>query len=623
MTEATGDAADTVTGIDEPFVLGDLLEPFEAPATLEDVDRLAVEWIDSPVVDPLERRRQQQQAVAPPSDPEAALALRNVSDEANAQILAARSVLAPADGVGVDYSATLNRTLQQDLRSLNTLLASSVAESEVSSLTEFNLFGFDSEFIPFANADHVVSWQTSKDRMYDKVVMRDDLLWSDGTPITAHDVEFTFRVLMSSKVPVPAQRQGTDQHRAIKAYDDHTLVYFHSQPLATNVWNMNFTIVPKHVFEETIAEDPTLRTSEAHNAFERKPVVGGPYEVLRRTRGSELLLERRENYYLVNGERVREKPHFARVRHRIIEDQNTQLLALKSGDVDETLLGAEQWTTQTIDDNFYRTNTKARAVRWLYFYINWNQKNPLFQDVRVRHALAHAMNYGEMIDDLCYGLYPRCNGVFHPSAWMFPKDPRPAFDYDLDAAEDLLDEAGWGDSDGDGMRDKEIGGRVMPFEFSLLVSNKPDRIAICNLFRESLESIGIRCNITPLEAAVFQERVFKKNFQAQMSGWGTSTDPYSNRNIFGTGEDRNYGGYSNAEVDRLFDAGEVEFDREKRAEIYGKIYNLISEDQPYLFLYYRSSFYGFSNDLRGYRFSPRGPFGYDGSLGSLWTPAAN
>lgn len=605
------------------FVFGDLIKPFETPATLEEVDALAGEWVDSPVVDPNERRREQQEKVAPPDDLSRALRLRNESEQDNAQILAARSVLAPKDGSRVDYDATLNRTLQQDLRSLNTLLASSVAEFEVSSLTEINLFGFDSDFIPFANAEHVVSWQTSKDRMIDKLVIRDDLVWSDGTPITAHDVEFTFKLLMSSKVPVPAQRQGTDQHHAIKAYDDHTVIYFHSKPLATNVWNMNFTLAPKHVFEDTVADDPTLRNSEPHIAFERDPVVGGPYVIAKRTRGSELLLERRESYYQVNGEQVRDKPHFAQIRHRIIEDQNTQLLALKSGDVDEALLGAEQWTTQTTDDDFYRTNTKARAVRWLYFYINWNQRSPLFEDIRVRHAMAHAMNYEELIEDLCYGLYPRCDGIFHPDAWMYPDNPRAAFDYDLDKAEDLLDEAGWDDSDGDGIRDKEIGGRLMPFEFSLLVSNKPDRIAICNLLRESLDSIGIRCNITPLEAAVFQERVFKKNFQAQMAGWGTSTDPYSNRNIFGTGEDRNYGGYSNPEVDRLFDAGEVEFDPEKRAEIYGKIYNLISEDQPYLFLYYRSSFYGFNDRLRGYRFSPRGPFGYDGSLSSLWIPAAN
>src|SRR5690606_20586662 len=130
----------------------------------------------------------------------------------------------------------------------------------------------------------------------------------------------------------------------------------------------------------------------------------------------------------------------------------------------------------------------------------------------------------------------------------------------------------------------------------------------------------MHCHIQPNEAAVFQDRVQKKQFEAEMAGWGTGTDPFTNENIFGTGEGRNYGSYSNPKVDELFKAGMKEFDPEKRTEIYGEIFNLIHEDQPYLFLYNRSSFYGFNKSLRGYRFSPRGPFTYSPGFGSLWTP---
>jgi peptide/nickel transport system substrate-binding protein len=182
----------------------------------------------------------------------------------------------------------------------------------------------------------------------------------------------------------------------------------------------------------------------------------------------------------------------------------------------------------------------------------------------------------------------------------------------------LLDEAGWVDSDADGIRDKEINGRVVPFEFSLLVSNKPDRIAICNLFRENLESIGVICHIAPLEAAVFQERVFNKNYEAEMSGWASGADPSLERNIFGTGEGRNFGSYSNPEVDRLFQEAMETFDRDKQAAIYGRINNLIYADQPYLFLYDVNSFFGFNKQLRGYRFSPRGPFHYSPGISSIW-----
>jgi peptide/nickel transport system substrate-binding protein len=603
----------------EPFKLGDLVEPFTAPP-LADLESKA-EWVDSPVVDALARLREAKAKEPPLVTVEEALAMRNDSPEANTKILSALSMLAPPDGKGVNWAATFNRALLMDLSTMNPLLSSSIAESEINSLTSFNLFGFDWDLIPFAAKEYVVSWQTSKDHMMDKVVMRDDLVWSDGKPITAHDVVFSYQLIMSNAVPVPAMRTGTDQLRWVEAYDDHTLVYFHKEALATNMFNLNFQVIPKHVFEKSVVEDPTLRNSAYHRDLENHPVSGGPYEISRWSRGQEVLLKRRESYYLHDGKEVRDKPYFSQMRFRIIEDGNTRLLALKSGDIEESELEAEQWVTQTANQDFYRENTKASGAEWKYMYIGWNldtNKVPFFGDLRVRQAMAYSLNYKEMLDDLCFGLYSQCTGIFHPNSWMYPANPSKPFSQDLDKAENLLDEAGWVDSDGDGIRDKEINGRLVPFEFSLMVSNKPDRIAICNLFRENLESIGVICHIAPLEAAVFQERVFNKNFEAEMSGWATGADPSLTRNIFGTGEGRNFGNYSNPEVDKLYLEAMKTFDRDKQAEIYGRIHTLIYDDQPYLFLYNVNSFFGFNKQLRGYRFSPRGPFHYSPGIGSIW-----
>jgi peptide/nickel transport system substrate-binding protein len=612
-------AAEASAAGDQSFQLGDLIEPFDPPP-LADLDKNN-QWEDSPVVDALARLRETKAKELPLVTVAEALAMRNDSPEANKKILSALSMLAPPDGKGVNWGGTLNRAFTMDLGSTNPLLSSSVSESELSSLTSFGLFGFDWNMIPFAVEEYVVSWQTSKDHLLDKVVMRDDMVWSDGKPITAHDVVFSFKLIMSSAVPVPAMRTGTDQVRWVEAYDDHTLVYFHKEALATNVFNLNFSVVPKHVFEKSIAEDPTLRTSAYHRNLERHPISGGPYEIARWSRGQEVLLKRRESYYLHDGQEVRDKPYFAQMRFRIIEDGNTQLLALKSGDIEESELQAEQWVTQTDGPEFYRENTKVWGAEWKYMYIGWNMdtaKVPFFSDLRVRQAMAYSLNYKEMLDDLCFGLYTQCTGINHPDAWTYPKNPVKPFTQNLDKADDLLDEAGWVDSDGDGIRDKEINGRLVPFEFSLMVSNKPDRIAICNLFRENLESIGVICHIAPLEAAVFQERVFQKNFEAEMSGWASGADPSLEKNIFGTGEGRNFGSYSNPEVDRLFDEAMKTFDREKQAEIYGRIHTLIYEDQPYLFLYDVNSFFGFNKQLRGYRFSPRGPFHYSPGISSIW-----
>ncbi len=601
-----------------PFKLGDLIEPFNPPP-LAELDKTA-DWQNDPVVDSLAKLRIEKRKEPPLVSVDEALRMRNVSPEANRKILSALSVLAPENGKGVNYDATIGRGLQMDVATTNPILQSSIAEGEIGDLTSFGLFGFDWNMNPYASADAVVSWQTSKDHMMDKVVMRDDLVWSDGKPITAHDVAFSFKAIMTSKVPVPAVRAGTDHLKWVEAYDDHTLIYFQKAAEATNVWNVNFPILPKHIYEKSIAEDPDLTKSAYHTNLELHPVTGGAYELVRWSRSSEIVLRRRDSYFMHNGKQVRDKPYFKEIHFYILEDGNTRLLALKSGRIHEGELQPEQWQTQTSGNDFYANNTKAYGEYWVYFYIGWNLKTPFFDDVRVRRAMAYTLNYKEMIDDLCYGLYPRCRGLFPPDAWMYPKNPPKLYEQNLDKAEELLDQAGWVDSDGDGIRDKEVNGKRIPFEFDLMVSQKPDRIDICNLFRENLDSIGVICHVVPIEAAVFQERVQNKKYEAEFSGWSTGTDPYSEQNIFGTGEDRNFGSYSNPKVDELFKAGMKEFDRAKRAEIYGRISNLIYEDQPYMFLYDYASFYGFSKRLRGYRFSPRGPFSYGPGFSALWMP---
>jgi len=187
-----------------------ILEPFDPPQ-LADLEA-AVTWVDQRVVDPLELRRKAEADIKPLVSVEEALKLHNDSAEANKKILSALGRLPDSDNQ-VDYNATLVRHLNGDAKSTNPLMSSSVSESEVNGLTGIGVFSFDWEMKPLALAAVAVSWQTSSDGMYDKVVLRDDLTWSDGKPITAHDVVFSFQTIMNPKVPVPAVRSGTDELR--------------------------------------------------------------------------------------------------------------------------------------------------------------------------------------------------------------------------------------------------------------------------------------------------------------------------------------------------------------------------------------------------------------------------
>lgn len=588
-----------------------------APPPLEALERDAT-WIDRPVRDALADLAAELAAVPPLGTVEEALALRNDSAEHNAVILSALG-RQPAEGQA-DREARVNRHLAADLSSTNPILASSSAEQDVLGLTGFGLFSFDRRLEPFAAAETVATWQTSVDGTLDKVVLRDDLVWSDGEPITAHDVAFSYRVIMDERVPVPAVRSGTDQLRGVHAYDDRTLVFFHKEPLATNVWNVNFPVIPRHIYEGTWEDDPTLKDSPRHVELEAKPVCGGPYEIVTRTRGQEILLRARPSWHTVAGKQVRDAPFFKEVRFRILEDPNTSLLALKKGEIDELALTPEQWTTQTSGDDFSAKNTKATAPEWVSFHFGWNTKSPFFADRRVRRAMSHAFDHDRMLGTICHGLYTPGTGIFYPGAWMATTKPLEPYRQDLDRAEALLDEAGWIDRDNDGLRDREIDGVSTPFEFTILCNQQPMAQEICTLLQQSLDRIGVRVNVKPTEFTVLQQLLLEKKFDAAFGGWGAGADPDTSSNIWATGEGRNFGGYSNPEVDRLFVEGRAEVDRTKRAEKYARIQEILWEDQPYTWLYWRNSFHGFSKNLRGYVFSPRGPFHYSPGFGSLWTP---
>ncbi|MBL8851009.1 MAG: peptide-binding protein [Planctomycetaceae bacterium] len=609
-------SAATTPVADEP---APLLEPFNPPA-LAELDA-QVTWEEQPVRDAFEMMREEKQQQPPLVSVDEALSMKNDSRDANEKILSALGQY-PASAGDVDYEARFDRCVNFDLNSTNPILYSTTVESELHTLTGLSLFSFDRTFTPFGADDALVSWHVSSDRMFDKVVLRDDLFWSDGQPITAHDVEFTFQTIMNPKVPVPAVRSGVDELKWVKAYDDRTVVFFHKQPLATNVWNILFPVIPRHVYESSLQDDPTLRDSDYHIKLESAPVSGGPYRLKSRVVGQEFVVERREDWYLKDGQEVRRKPYFKEIRFRVIEDPNTALLAINNGQVHDYQMNPEQWTTQTNDADFYKNNTKSSGTEWGFAFIFWNQRTPFFADQRVRQAMSYTLDYKEMLDEICYGIYEPCSGTFHPDSWMAPKPSPQPYQQDLDKAEALLDEAGWTDSDGDGIRDKMVDGRKTDFDFSILLgegSKTTERIV--TLLAENLGQIGITCRPQPIEFTVMLEKARKHEFQALTMGLGAGADPTTSENIYTTNaikNGRNYASYSNPEVDELFEQGKREFDRAKRAEIYGRIHMLLWEDQPMTWLYNRNAFYGFNKRLRGYTYSPRGPYTYGPGIGSIY-----
>ena len=588
-----------------------------APPTLEELETRE-KWEGGRVADALEIGRERAKKTPPLCSAAEAAKLANDSDAANAKI-ASVMCQAPASPDEVDWDATINRHSASP-STLNPLFSSSTYETWMNGLHAAGLFSFDHELKHFADAEAVKRWRRSK--TVDWVEMRDDMTWEDGTPFSAYDIEFSYHVIMDPNVPVPAQRTGVESLRWVKAYGPTTIVYFHKEPLVTNISNVNFTIIPKHIYQRSLVDDASMKKSEWHAYWNRNPLSGGGY-VLKEWKTSEhVTFERRESSYMHGGKQVRSKPYFKQVRFRIIDDPNAALLALKKGELDEMILTARQWTQQTTDDDFYRLTTKVRGPEWSYSQVVWGinpvPDRPFFKDKRVRKALALALDTDELLKKVYFGLYQPCTGPFHPdSPWGTP-DVKP-LKQDLDAAEKLLDEAGWKVGP-EGIRTNAEG---VKFEFTINVPTGGTGDKVAELLKQNLKDLGIALNIKMLEWATYQQLSQEHKFEAGVAAWGTGADPDSAKNIWMSDmykEGRNYGGYANPRVDELFDKGQREFDFEKRRKIYQEINSILFEDQPYLFLLHRATFWAFSKELRGYNFSPRGVFSYGPGFSSLWRP---
>ncbi|PQO35811.1 peptide ABC transporter substrate-binding protein [Blastopirellula marina] len=595
---------------------------FVPPATLEELDS-SITWTDKPVVAPLPHLRQEMADYKPPVTPQEALEIRPKSDEDYERILAAMEVQ-PSDETPADMNATWVHHEGGDVNSLNPLRMSSVGDFFYVYLTSAQAVTSNIDIESIGDGRFIKSWQSNEDNTIQKVVLRDDIVWSDGQPITAHDWEFTFKVLHHPKLLTmfPALPSSLEHVKLIKAYDDRTFVVFHELSSPVNDMKLEFPIVPKHAYEPAIAEDPSLTDSNFFLEQEQTPIVGGPYKVTQRDRNQRIALERREDFYMHNGKEVREKPYFAKIRIEIIENPTQALLALTAGKLDDSEISATKWDTEANTDEFFEKNIKVKTSSWSEGHITWNIGTPYFDDARTRRAMSYAIDYDAIINGVLKGIHPQASGPFHPDAWFSPDPSLPLFTQDLEKARELLEEAGWKDTDADGILDKKVDGKKVSFAFQLMHPPSPVSELMAAQFARDFGKLGIKCEPRQYEWTVMQDKARQHTFDALMAGWGSGGDPFSNVNIYGTGSSRNYGQYSNKKVDELFDLGLRELDHEKRTKHYQEIAKILYEDQPYTWIYYRAELYGFNKNMRGYRFSPTGPWFYQPGSSSVWKAKA-
>jgi peptide/nickel transport system substrate-binding protein len=269
---------------------------------------------------------------------------------------------------------------------------------------------------------------------------------------------------------------------------------------------------------------------------------------------------------------------------KIVMDDTVALQLFKRGEIDVyRRMTAEQWVRQTKGPEFERKAYKLAYDELGYSYIGWNMRRPFFQDRMVRRAMTHLIDREGIIKNIRYGLAKIVTGNFYINGPVYDHSIEP-WPYDPAEAQRLLDEAGWVDHDGDGIRDK--GG--VPFSFEFLISSG-STIAeqLATIMQEDLQKAGIEMRIRKLEWATFEQQVQDRKFDAVAMAWSMEIegDPYQLWHSSQAEKGSNFVGFVNAEADEMIEKGRREFDAEKRRAMYRRLHAILHEEQPYTFLY--------------------------------------
>jgi peptide/nickel transport system substrate-binding protein len=300
---------------------------------------------------------------------------------------------------------------------------------------------------------------------------------------------------------------------------------------------------------------------------------------------------------------------------QIVKDQAALPRLLRTGELDLVRLQPEQWRAEVLEARGPILGDPAiRAVQAPelgYVFIGWNQARPQLRDARVRRALTHALDRARIVSSIFAGLGTPISGPFPRQQPCYDASIAP-LPYDLDAARRLLDEAGWRDTDGDGVRDAVVDGARVPLEFALLTyASSAEWDAVSSLYQSALASIGVRMRPEPAEWSVMLQRLDARTFDAHVGVWVVSWDvdpfPIWHSSEADKPKSLNRIAFKDAEADRLIEAIRVELDDARRVELCHRFHARLHAEQPYTFIYQRDRAFAYRAPLNPPELQPIWP----------------
>jgi peptide/nickel transport system substrate-binding protein len=433
------------------------------------------------------------------------------------------------------------------------------------------------------------TWEISPDGRVYTFHLRKSVSWHDGHPFSSADVVATFDKIQDTTSKAASIRSYTQEIERYEAIDASTIRFYLKRPyfLMMDGVFASVPIQPSHIIRKMTGVG---YSESATNPINRAPIGTGPYRFEKWENGQMISLRRNSNYW---GKR----PHIDRIVFRIVQEESVRLELAERGEIDVvSRVRANQWVKleqSKLKERFDRVLFYEANYRW----IGWNLRRPQFQDSRVRRALTLLTDRPGIINSLLHGLAKPtvCHFYWASTACDQTLQPLP---YDPVEAVRLLEQAGWVDRDGDGIRDFQ-GHR---FEFSFMIPAGSEEVTrIGTKMKEDFFRAGIDLKLQRVEWSAFVRRLRTHDFDACTLLWvseprGDPTQIWSSSSIDGGS---NYISFSNPVADRLMREARGELDEARRDRLYREFGRILYDEQPYTWLYVRPTMTLLSQRIKG------------------------
>ncbi|MBI2348501.1 MAG: hypothetical protein HYV05_07595 [Deltaproteobacteria bacterium] len=447
----------------------------------------------------------------------------------------------------------------------------------------------------------------SKDKLSYTFKIRPDVRFQDGRPLTGADVLFSIKAIKCPLVNAPFLRVYYNSVVDAQLLDEHTIRFVTKEPYFLNESVLGgISVLPRHYYDpEDLLKSVGVRELDQgssrmpdsvkrfagnfNKSYSRNPLGSGPYKFQSWKTGQEVEL-RRDPSYWGNGKPGVEQPRMDRLRFRIINNPDAALVTLKSGGIDfmESLTPIHH-VRGTGSERFKREFQKFEYFAPTYSYIGWNNGHPIFKDKRVRQAMTYFTNRRQMIKTILFGLGEVVDG---PIYFFRPEYDKGLYShpYDPQKGLQLLSEAGWKDTDGDGVLDKVIGNERVSFRFEIKFnSGNTTRKSVALTLQDELKKHGIAATVRELDWTIFLDDVKNHKFDAVILGWAMGVSEPDAYQVWHSSQAANKGSnhinYRNPRVDRILEEYRREFDANRRIELYREFQKILNDEQPYTFLF--------------------------------------